>query len=48
MKGLLAETPELDLAFNDDHSVTLRWARSSMGACGELAVEQQVSEAAPF
>lgn len=23
--GLLAETPELDLTFNDDESVTVRW-----------------------
>lgn len=27
--GLLAETPELDLAFNDDDTVTLRWSRSA-------------------
>ncbi|MGS7253101.1 DUF1654 domain-containing protein [Pseudomonas sp. SK] len=46
--GLLAETPELDLAFNDDDSVTLRWARSSVGARDDLAVEQQAGEAAPF
>lgn len=46
--GRLAETPELDLAFNDDDSVTLRWARSSMAACDDLAVERQVGEAAPF
>lgn len=46
--GLLAESPELDVAFNDDGSVTLRWARSSVGACDDLAVEQQAGEAAPF
>lgn len=46
--GRLAETPELDLAFNDDGSVTLRWARSSVAARDDPAVEQQVGEAAPF
>ena len=39
---------ELDLAFNDDGSVTLRWARSSVAARDDPAVEQQVGEAAPF
>ncbi|MBV4491933.1 DUF1654 domain-containing protein [Pseudomonas oryzicola] len=46
--GLLAETPELDLAFNDDDTVTLRWSRSGLGTRDDLAVEQQVGKAAPF
>ncbi|MCY1440991.1 hypothetical protein D9M71_572880 [compost metagenome] len=50
--GLLAETPELDLTFNDDDSVTVRWARSSVEARDDFIVEQdreqQVEEAAPF
>ncbi|MGY4527829.1 DUF1654 domain-containing protein [Pseudomonas sp. TE21394] len=46
--SLLAETPELDLAFNNDGSVTLRWTRSSVAAHDDLAVEQQLGEAAPF
>ncbi|MCY1250835.1 hypothetical protein D9M72_645140 [compost metagenome] len=50
--GQLAETPELDLTFNDDDSVTVRWARSSVEARDDFIVEQdreqQVEEAAPF
>ena len=50
--GLLSETPELDLTFNDDESVTVRWERSSVEERDDFMVEQdseqQVEEAAPF
>ncbi|MEN5037327.1 DUF1654 domain-containing protein [Pseudomonas sp. TWI929] len=50
--GLLVETPELELTFNDDESVTVRWARSSVEARDDFIVEQDsdqpVEEAAPF
>ncbi|WP_144173849.1 DUF1654 domain-containing protein [Pseudomonas sp. Kh13] len=50
--GLLAETPELQLTFNDDASVTVRWERSSVEDRDDFIVEQdseqQVEEAAPF
>ncbi|EPJ2807702.1 MULTISPECIES: DUF1654 domain-containing protein [Pseudomonas] len=50
--GLLSETPELDLTFNDDESVTVRWERSSVEERDDFLVEQdseqQVEEAAPF
>lgn len=49
---LLAETPELDLTFNDDDSVTVRWERSSVEARDDFIIEQdsveEVEEAAPF
>ncbi|MFJ4385350.1 DUF1654 domain-containing protein [Pseudomonas sp. NPDC089408] len=50
--GLLSETPELDLTFNDDESVMVRWERSSVEQRDDFIVEQgsagQVEEAAPF
>ena len=50
--GLLSETSELDLTFNDDESVTVRWARSSVEERDDFIVEQgskeEVEEAAPF
>lgn len=50
--GLLVETPELELTFNDDESVTVRWARSSVEGRDDYIVEQDsdqpVEEAAPF
>lgn len=50
--GLLAETPELELTFNDDESVTVRWERSSVEERDDFIVEQdseqQAEEAAPF
>ncbi|RCL26974.1 hypothetical protein C6A77_10605 [Pseudomonas sp. AFG_SD02_1510_Pfu_092] len=50
--GLLAETPELELTFNDDGSVTLRWQRSSVEERDDFIVEQRserrVEAAPPF
>jgi len=51
--GLLAETPELDLTFNDDESVTVRWEEQSAEDRDDLAVdkdweEEKVEEEAPF
>ncbi|MNW69216.1 hypothetical protein D3C74_481760 [compost metagenome] len=51
--GLLAETPELDLTFNDDDSVTVRWEPQSADNRDDLVVErdweeERVEEAAPF
>ena len=50
--GLLAETLELALTFNDDESVTVRWERSSVEERDDFVVEQdseqQIEKAAPF
>ncbi|MNE33268.1 hypothetical protein D3C80_1269250 [compost metagenome] len=51
--GLLAETPELDLTFNDDESVTVRWEEQEAGDRDDLGVErdweeEKVEEGAPF
>ncbi|MNO41108.1 hypothetical protein D3C76_312720 [compost metagenome] len=50
--GLLAETPELDLTFNDDESVTVRWELQSAGDRDDLVVEkdweEEKLEEAPF
>ena len=51
--GLLAETPELDLTFNDDESVTVRWEAQRAEDRDDLVVEQdweeeRVEEEAPF
>lgn len=50
--GLLVETAELDLTFNDDDSVTVRWERSSVEARDDFIIEQdsveEVEEIAPF
>ncbi|ERT18826.1 hypothetical protein O162_08875 [Pseudomonas putida SJ3] len=51
--GLLAETPELDLTFNDDESVTVRWEPQSAEDRDHLVVEkdreeERVEEEAPF
>ncbi|MBF8729741.1 DUF1654 domain-containing protein [Pseudomonas guariconensis] len=51
--GLLAETPELDLTFNDDESVTVRWEPQSADDRGDLVAERDweeegVEEEAPF
>lgn len=47
--GLLSETDELEMTFNDDESVTLRWERLTDN---DLAVEagdfEVVEEPAPF
>ncbi len=50
---LLAETPELDLTFNDDESVTVRWEPQSAEDRDDLIVErdwedEKVEEDAPF
>ncbi|UJW20545.1 MULTISPECIES: DUF1654 domain-containing protein [Pseudomonas] len=42
--GLLAETPELDLTFNDDESVTVRWEEQSAEDRDDLVVEQDWEE----
>ncbi|MDP9523735.1 DUF1654 domain-containing protein [Pseudomonas putida] len=51
--GLLAETPELDLTFNDDESVTVRWEVQDAGDRDDLVVErdlekERVEEEVPF
>ena len=51
--GLLAEPPELELTFNDDESVTVRWAPQSADDREDLVVEkdweeERVEEEAPF
>lgn len=51
--GLLAETPELDLTFNDDESVTVRWELQSAEDRDDLVVdrdweEERAEEEAPF
>ncbi|WP_410480715.1 DUF1654 domain-containing protein [Pseudomonas plecoglossicida] len=51
--GLLAETPELDLTFNDDESVTVRWEPQSAADRDDLVVdrdweEEKLAEEAPF
>lgn len=51
--GLLAETPELDLTFNDDESVTVRWEPQSADERDDLVAERDweeegVEEEAPF
>ena len=51
--GLLAEAAELDLTFNDDESVTVRWEEQSTEDRDDLVVkrdweEERVEEEAPF
>ncbi|MEH6412791.1 DUF1654 domain-containing protein [Pseudomonas sp. CGJS7] len=49
--GLLAEAPELDLTFNDDESVTVRWEAQSAEDRDDLVVEREWEERleeAPF
>lgn len=51
--GLLVETPELDLTFNDDDSVTVRWEAQSAEDRDDLIVpkdwkEEKLEEEAPF
>lgn len=51
--GLLAETPELDLTFNDDESVTVRWEPQSADDRDDLVAErnweeERAEEEAPF
>lgn len=51
--GLLAETPELDLTFNDDESVTVRWEAQDAGDRDGLVAErdwekERVDDEVPF
>lgn len=51
--GLLAETPELDLTFSDDESVTVRWEPQTAADRDDLVVdrvweEEKLEEEAPF
>lgn len=47
--GLLSETDDLEMTFNDDESVTLRWeARSDEDRVLEVADLDEVEEPAPF
>ncbi|MNG42096.1 hypothetical protein D3C84_1317400 [compost metagenome] len=50
--GLLAATPELDLTFNDDESVTVRWEAQNPEDRDDLVVEndweEERVEEAPF
>ncbi|EKT4480205.1 DUF1654 domain-containing protein [Pseudomonas putida] len=42
--GLIAETPELDLTFNDDESVTVRWEAQKPEDRDDLVVERDWEE----
>lgn len=50
--GLLSETAELDLTFNDDESVTVRWEQQSVEDRDDLIAdkdwEEEKLEEAPF
>ncbi|MFG0408194.1 DUF1654 domain-containing protein [Pseudomonas sp. NY5710] len=49
--GLLLDTPELDLTFNPDGSVLVRWQRHAGQQFDEVSVEQgcgSLASAAPF
>ncbi|WEJ19312.1 DUF1654 domain-containing protein [Pseudomonas sp. SD17-1] len=50
--GLLAETPELDLTFNDDGAVTVRWERSALQERDDFIIDEdnevETEVAAPF
>ncbi len=50
--GLIAEVPELDLTFNDDGTVTVRWERSALQEREDFIIEEdsevEVEEEAPF
>lgn len=50
--GLIAEVPELDLTFNDDGTVTVRWERSALQERDDFIIEDdsevEVEEEAPF
>ena len=51
--GLIAETPELNLTFNDDESVTVRWEAQKPEDRDDLVVErdweeERLEEEAPF
>ncbi|MBV4530977.1 DUF1654 domain-containing protein [Pseudomonas sp. SWRI107] len=50
--GLLLEMPELDLTFNDDNSVTVRWEQSAAQDRDDFILEEdsevEVEEEAPF
>lgn len=50
--GLIAEVPELDLTFNDDGTVTVRWERSALQERDDFVVEedteQEAEEVVPF
>lgn len=51
--GLLTETPELDLTFNDDESVTVRWKAQKPEDRDDLVVdrdweEDKLEKEAPF
>jgi len=50
--GLLVETPELDLTFNDDESVTVRWEQSAAQDRDDFIIEEdsevEIVEEAPF
>lgn len=49
--GLIAEVPDLDLTFNDDGTVTVRWERSALQERDDFIIEEdsevEVEEAAP-
>lgn len=50
--GMLVETPELDLTFNDDESVTVRWEQITAQDRDDFIIEEdsevEVEEEAPF
>lgn len=51
--GLLLDSPELDMTFNDDESVTVRWEKQSAEDRDDLIIErdgdeEKLEEEAPF
>lgn len=46
--GVLAATDELDLTFEDDGAVTVRWDPIQREDCSVEATEEPAEEAAPF
>ncbi len=50
--GRLSETPELDLTFNDDGTVTVRWERCALQERDYFILEEdsevEAEEVAPF
>lgn len=42
--GLLTDTPELDVSFNDDGTFTVRWERRAMQERDDFIIEQDSAE----
>ncbi|MEE3507784.1 MULTISPECIES: DUF1654 domain-containing protein [unclassified Pseudomonas] len=46
--GVLSETDDLELTFNDDETITLKWEASTDDDRPVEAIDDPVEEAAPF